>query len=202
MQTTLNRDAPASLSIDLPARPGAPGAGTGARLEIELDRGKIIRRVVADAERRQAIVAALESTGIAAVVPAQGRLIGNLSAWENIVLPLAYRDAAPARELEMRAESLFAQSGCSAQAMRAIAQRLPDRLSVYERRLVAFVRAMLAEPEVMVLDAVADGLPRADACRALGFAGLFRRHFPFRTTVHLEPERPAADDSPDDWESL
>ncbi len=180
-----------TLEIELPENsPG--GQATRRRLELVLDRGRVYRLIASPANRRQAIVAGLEASGLAAVVPASGRLIANLRVWENIVLPLAYRGAPPMRELEARAGALFEEFAYPGETGRLLASSLPDRLSLFERRLVAFVRAVLAEPEVLVLDAVAQGLARGEAARALAFSAVFLRHFPFRTAVHLEPERPEA----------
>ena len=59
---------------------------------------------------------------------------------------------------------------------------LPDRLSEFERRLAAFVRAMLAEPEIMVYDGLFDGLTRVEIEKAMGFDRLFR----LRPTTHRD----------------
>ena len=181
-----------SLTLALPRRP--PDSAGRQRLEITLDRGRTYRLVVPDPAQRQAIVSQLEACGIAALVPASGRLIANLKVWENIVLPLAYRGAVPTHELESRAEGLFAELGYPPEQVRDLAARLPDQLGALERRLAAFVRAMLAEPEVLVLDSVADGLARSEAARALVLGAIYLRRFPFRTVVHIEPEQPDSAD--------
>ena len=186
MHTAEDRMHPASLSLALPRRP--QDGADGRRLEITLDRGRTYRLVVPDSAQRRAIVSQLDACGIAALVPASGRLIANLKVWENIVLPLAYRGAVSTSELEARAAGVFAELGYSPEQVRDLAIRLPDQLGTLERRLVAFVRAMLAEPEVLVLDSVADGLTRSDAARAFALGAIYLRRFPFRTVVHIEPE--------------
>ena len=193
MHTAEDRMQAACLAIALPARPNE--SHRERRFEITLDRGRTYRLVVPDADRRQTIVNRLEASGTAAIVPASGRLIANLKVWENIVLPLAYRGATSIDELEACATALFAELGYPPDRIRALAGCLPDQISPMERRLAAFVRAMLAEPEVMVLDSVADGLTRGESARALALGALFLRRFPFRTVVHIEPE--AADSA--DW---
>lgn len=180
-----------TFAIDLPQTP-AGGQTARRRLELVLDQGRTYRLIAAPAGRRQAILSELEACGLAAVVPSSGRLIANLKVWENIVLPLAYRGTPSMPELEACASALFAEFGYCGESGRALASRLPDGLSLFERRLVAFVRALLAAPEVLVLDAVAQGLARAEAASALAFSAAFLRHFPFRTAVHIEPERPEA----------
>lgn len=178
-----------TLAIEL--APISPDRSAG-RIDIALDHGRNYRLIVPQSARRQAVLAALDASGLAAIVPSSGRLIANLKAWENIVLPLAYRGVTELPELESRATALFEEFGYPGERGRQLASSLPDRLSRYERRLVAFARAVLAEPELLVLDGVAEGLPRADAGHACAFGAAFLRRFPFRTVVHIEAERPEA----------
>lgn len=186
MHTAEARMHGACLAIALPPR---SRDGTEVRrLEITLDRGRTYRLVVPDAQRRRTIVNRLDASGLAAIVPASGRLIANLRVWENMVLPLAYRGGTATDELEARASALFAELGYSPAQVQSLASRLPDQIGTMERRLVAFVRAMLAEPEVLVLDSVADGLARSESARALALGSVYLRRFPFRTLVHVEPE--------------
>ena len=125
-----------------------------------------------------------------AIVAARGGLIGNLKVWENLVLPIAYRGEARLDELEARAESLFRELGVLRGRFAELCALLPDRLSEFERRLAAFVRAMLAEPEIMVYEGLFDGLTRAEIEKATDFDRLFRQHFPFRTAIYVDAEDP------------
>lgn len=175
-----------SLGVDIAASNGAPVR----HLEFALDCGAHHRLIIGDAQRRQSLIGAIEASGLAAVVPASGRLLANLKVWDNIILPLAYHGLPKTAELERRAIDLFNAFGYDAARARTIAQSMPERLDKFERRLAAFVRALLAEPQILVLDATVDGLAQQQRAQALSFGAAFLHRFPFRTVVHIEPEAP------------
>ncbi len=85
-----------------------------------------------------------------------GVLVSGLTALENVLLP-----AVPGRRvkaLEGRARELLEQLGVGARA----AHR-PDQLSVGERQRVAFARALLLEPAVLMIDEPTASLDRETA---------------------------------------
>ena len=161
------------------------------RVNLTLDAGQRYRAVVGKPALKAQLFRALSELAPVGVVAGDGGLIGNLKVWENLVLPVAYRGGAPLAELEARAERLFREAGILRARFAELCAGLPDRLSAFERRLAVFVRAMLAEPEIMVYDALFDGLARADAERAAGFDRVFQLHFPFRTALFVNSENSA-----------
>lgn len=121
-----------------------------------------------------------------AVVAHDGGLIGNLNVWENLSLPVQYHASQVGGGLEGRVMNLFRHCGLSGDPeIRRLFRKLPGALSLYEKRLVGFVRAMLVEPELMVYDRIYDGLARDDVDRVARFDRLFHLYFPFRISVLL-----------------
>lgn len=158
------------------------------RLEIELNRGRAYQAITSSPQIQIELVARLNATGQAAVVPPDGGMIGNLKVWENLVLPRAYHGRPQYAELEARAERIFGEFGITGSGFEELCTGLPDRLDRFERRLAAFVRAMLAEPEIMVYDSLFEGLTRGEVEKALAFDRIFHMHFPFRTSVFVTPD--------------
>jgi predicted ABC-type transport system involved in lysophospholipase L1 biosynthesis ATPase subunit len=164
---------------------------SGSRsLDLALNAGNRYRAIVSSPARKALLLRKLRDAAPVAIVAARGGLIGNLKVWENLVLPIAYRGEARLDELEARAERLFRELGILRGRFAELCALLPDRLSEFERRLAAFVRAMLAEPEIMVYEGLFDGLTRAEIEKAARFDQLFRLHFPFRTAIYVDAEDP------------
>jgi len=148
------------------------------RIELELDCGRVYHAIVGNTAVRQTLIERLVDTARAAIVTPDGGLIGNLKLWENLVLPAAYHGGAQNLELEQRAMRLFTQFGISGAGFETLCMTLPDHLGRFERRLSAFVRAMLTEPRIMVYDSLFDGLSREEAGKVLAFDRIFHAQFP------------------------
>ena len=119
---------------------------------------------------------------IGVLTPAVG-LISNLNAWENISLPAAYHGAPPIAGVVQTAQEALAALG--AEPRRFLA-RLPHELGTFERKLVAFVRLLVARPELVVFDALDEGLNRDECGRAACFAGEYRARHPSGTLVLVD----------------
>jgi ABC-type arginine transport system ATPase subunit len=167
--------------LSLAATPG------GTQVGLELDRGRAYRLIAGDAGRRS-LIAQLAHTGIAALVPCEGGLIGNLKVWENLCLPLAWQARSNSAEIEARAREILKDFGFTGERFAGLCRALPEGLSRFECRVVAFVRAMLVEPEVMVYDRLFEGLTLSQARESTRIDAVFHRHFPFRTSLYLESD--------------
>ena len=105
-------------------------------------------------------------------VPANGGLLSNLNAWENISLPIAYHAAEPRGALA-EVHALLNELGGVDDALLA---KLPDDMTLYERRLAAYIRALLEAPDLLVVDDAETGLgatkrqARDSICRGLSDA--------------------------------
>ena len=94
---------------------------------------------------------------VGAVSPIVG-LITNLNAWENIALPAAYHGSPPLEQVATLAHEVLAGFGADPRDFLA---RIPDELGMLERKMATFVRSLVAAPELMVFDALEDGLSSA-----------------------------------------
>ncbi len=113
-------------------------------------------------------------------VPASGGLMSSLNAWENISLPLAYHAPRklPGALREVRA--LLQELGADLLA------KLPEHMTLYERRLAAYVRALLDDPELLVVESVAAGLGPTKRARAGRFAEVYQARRPGGTFVQFD----------------
>lgn len=170
----------APRSIRLPALAVAGGVAP----EFELDRGRHYRVVASRPEARRALINALGDTGLTALVPGDGGLIGNLTVLENILLPGLWQGRESRPVLAAEARAWLARLG----AREGLAARLPEELTRFECRLAAYVRGLLANPEVLVFEGLFQGLDRTDSAAAEALAVTYRRHFPFRTAIDVEPD--------------
>lgn len=151
-----------------------------------LARGHSYFATVQSESQRDRLLHQLSALQDAAVVACDGGLISNLTGWDNLSLPVSFHSLQVMGGLQQRARELFAGCGMADwPAVNALLGELPDEMSLYERRLVGFVRAMLVEPELMVYDTIYDNLARDDVKRVQRFDTLFHRYFPFRISVLL-----------------
>jgi phospholipid/cholesterol/gamma-HCH transport system ATP-binding protein len=149
---------------ELEWRDGAPLVLFGA------DVGK-----VSDAERRRL----MRRVGF---VPANGGLLSNLNAWENISLPIAYH--AP-QDLEAALAEVHALLDELGGVDGGLLAKLPDDMTLYERRLAAYIRAVLEAPDLLVVDDAETGLGAAKRRRASRFAEVYRTRCPGGTYVEF-----------------
>ena len=119
---------------------------------------------------------------VGAVSPVVG-LITNLNAWENISLPAAYHRTAPLEKVASLAYEVIGAFGAEPDALLA---RVPDELSMLERKIAAFVRLLVAAPELLIFDALEEGLSHSECkCTAL-FEAVYRTYQPAGTVVYLD----------------
>ncbi len=152
--------------------------------------------VVRSESQRQALLKNLGDQSGVVIVPHNGGLISNLRIWENIILPVQYHGIEVAGELEDNVGQLLSECGVEGPAASELLLKLPDQLSLYEKRLVGFVRAMLMSPELIIYDSTIEGLSRKELARAVKFDSVFRLHYPFRTSVLVSFEEYRDKDNP------
>ena len=119
---------------------------------------------------------------VGAVSPIVG-LITNLNAWENIALPAAYHGAPPLEQVAMLAREVLAAFGAQPRHFLA---RIPDELGMLERKMAAFVRSLVTAPELMVFDALEDGLSYAECRHAARFEAEYRARQPQGTVLYVD----------------
>ena len=140
--------------------------------------------VVRSESQRAALLKNLGEQPGVFLVPHNGGLISNLRVWENIILPVQYHGVEVAGILEENVAQLLGKCGMEDEnAISELLMKLPDQLSLYEKRLVGFIRAMLMSPELIIYDAINEGLSRKELARVVKFDKVFRLYFPFRTSA-------------------
>lgn len=115
-------------------------------------------------------------------VPANGGLLSNLNAWENISLPVAYHAPQSLGGALAEVHALLNELGGADDALLA---KLPDDMTLYERRLAAYIRALLEAPDLLVVDDAETGLGATKRRRATRFAEVYRTRFPGGTYVEF-----------------
>jgi predicted ABC-type transport system involved in lysophospholipase L1 biosynthesis ATPase subunit len=115
-----------------------------------------------------------------AFVPAHGGLISNLNAWENISLPVGYHAPARLAGVPAQVRALLEELGGT---------ELPEHMTLYERRLAAYIRALLEEPQLLVAENLAAGLGPTKRKRAARFADTYHARCPGGTFVQLDDSR-------------
>ena len=116
-------------------------------------------------------------------VPANGGLMSSLNGWENISLPIAYH--APDR-LHAALADVHALLDELGGVEDNLLGKLPEHMSLYERRLAAYLRALLASPELLVAESLAAGLGPTKRSRTARFAEVYRARCPGGTFVQFE----------------
>ena len=119
---------------------------------------------------------------VGAISPVVG-LINNLNAWENISLPAAYHGSPPLERVAEIAHHVLERFGAEPQAFLA---RLPDDLTPLERKIAAFARLLVAAPELVVFDALGEGLSRQESARISGFEAEYRSRQPGGTLLYVD----------------
>ena len=114
------------------------------------------------------------------------RLMSNLNAWENISLAAAYHGTPPLERVARTAHEVLRTLGMDPRALLA---RLPEELGSLERKLIAFVRLITAEPELAVFDSVDEGLSAGESSLSARFEAEYRSRQPAGSLLHIDSER-------------
>ena len=122
------------------------------------------------------------------VVPADGGLISNLKAWENLLLPAWYHRGLTAQEAERPVAGIFEQLEPGEAGLKRRMGELPGQLSLYERRVVALARAMLLEPDILIYDFTFAGLERDAAQRLMKLTSEYHDKKAGRVSLYLCPD--------------
>ena len=116
-------------------------------------------------------------------VPADGGLMSTLNAWENISLPVAYHTPRKLADALGEVHELLRELGGVDPAVLA---KLPEDMTLYERRLAAYIRALLERPQLLVVEDLADGLGPTKRRRTARFADVYHARCPDGTYVQVE----------------
>jgi ABC-type proline/glycine betaine transport system ATPase subunit len=98
-------------------------------------------------------------------VPEDGGLLGNLPAWENILLATQWHAPAALTSLETRVREWCKELGYDGGALSVLFSRQPALLSEEDRLLMGWLRQMMSRPQVVVMRA--DAIPRGRLSKTL-----------------------------------
>lgn len=142
-----------------------------------------------DSKQKAALLSQLPPPPQTAQVTADGGLISNLKVLDNILLPATYHYKRSMAELERQIVGLLSECGMTEAEIRTFAGKSPAHLSLLERRLAGFVRAVLLEPGTMVYDSLWDDLSKHEEALVLKFDDLFRARYPEAMSIYLHNGR-------------
>lgn len=154
-------------------------ARTGTAEELELFGVKIHHLKPRERQRMRARVGA--------VSPVVG-LINNLNAWENISLPAAYHRTAALEDVVTLAHEVIGAFGGEPEAFLA---RVPDELSMLERKVAALARLLVSAPELIIFDALEEGLSHSECKHAARFEAVYRAYQPAGTVLYVDTREDA-----------
>ena len=123
-----------------------------------------------------------ESGHDVAVAFEDGGLLQSLDAWGNTLLPVMFRGTEDAATAERRARGFLAALGRKPAEFIGVPGSL---LTLYERRLLGFVRAVLVEPRLLVLDRLFEDLGGDERQGIAACIELFGRRYPLRRMLYL-----------------
>lgn len=110
-------------------------------------------------------------------------LVSSLNAWENISLPAAYHGHPRLQDVVRLAHEVLSAFGIEPDRFLA---RLPDELGMLERKVAAFIRGLVTAPDLMLLDALEDGLSPQECRRVIQFESVYRARQPAGTVLYVE----------------
>ena len=118
-----------------------------------------------------------------ALLPADGGLLSNLNAWENIVLPTGFHRPRRMRGIEAEVNDLLRGFGADP---RELLDKLPEKMTSYERKLTGYVRIALEKPDLMLVEDPQGGLEAAERAAAARFSSRYLESCPGGTFVQLD----------------
>jgi len=116
-------------------------------------------------------------------VPADGGLISSLNGWENVTLPVAYHQPRRIPHLFDEVRELLEDLGGVEDDL---LHKLPEEMTPYEKRLTAYVRALLEKPALLLVENAAAGLGPTKRRRTARFAEAYHARCAGGTYVQLE----------------
>lgn len=125
----------------------------------------------------------LALAGRVGFVPANGGLISSLNGWENITLPVAYHAPQRIPQLFDEVHELLDDLGGIEDSL---LRKLPEEMTLYEKRLAAYVRALLEKPALLLVESAAAGLGPTKRKRTARFAEAYHARCAGGTFVALE----------------
>ncbi|HET7199060.1 MAG TPA: hypothetical protein VFI86_10355 [Burkholderiales bacterium] len=119
---------------------------------------------------------------VGALSPVVG-LITSLNLWENVSLAAAYHGSPPLERVAGIADDVLGAFGIEPRPFLA---RLPEDLAPLEAKIAALIRLLAVAPELVLVDALEEGLSRAERPRAALFESELRARLPAATLLFVD----------------
>jgi len=133
-------------------------------------------------------VTLMDLRGRIGIIPFSGGLVSNLKVWENIFLPLMYHTGEPTLQDEEVAAGYLKEFEYTGRKM-----ALPAHLSLYEKRVFAFIRAAMMKPELMLYCNSMEKISTPEQKLLLKAINLFHTEKPERTSILVTSSDDVAD---------
>jgi len=114
------------------------------------------------------------------IIPFQGGLVSNLKMWENIFLPYYYHTGKPKPEDDELALNYLKKLNCSEKHL-----AFPAHLSLYEKRVAAFTRAAIMQPDIMIYCNTLERISELDQASLASVLDDFHTEKTGRTSIYL-----------------
>ncbi len=118
-----------------------------------------------------------------AFLAADGGLLSNLNAWENIILPLACHHPERLQGIDAEVHALITELGGAPQMLLG---KLPEEMTPLEKKITGFIRILLEAPDLVLVENFAAGLDSAERTRLPYFANTYHARYAGGTFVQLE----------------
>lgn len=116
-------------------------------------------------------------------------LLSGFSVRENVYMPLQHRHPCALQELHQRTKLLCDFGGIATPLL----ERKADELSALEQIQASFLQAAVGEPDLLVFDAVFEGLTFSDQDRVAKLVSGYHSLYPLRRVLYLGYVPPPSD---------
>ena len=140
--------------------------------------GAIYRVVARDPAVCSRLIEEVLRSPQAELLPRSGGLLSNLSVLENVVLPAVYHRRFARTQLAELVYRDFDDCGMTRAEAEELCGRAVSDLTLFERRLVALVRALIMRPALLVMERAFEGLASQDMQRVALFPEYYHRSVP------------------------
>lgn len=155
------------------------------QLLFDLDQGYRYSVVVHSEEDKARFLELFLRPPETAIISPDGGLLNNIRIDENLLLPVSYHGLLT-ESIEQDIAELFGVCGLNETESHELLTKLPGQISLYQKRLVGFVRSVLMKPRAMVYDSVWGGVSKAEIEQIQRFDSFYRRYSPAYTAIYLD----------------
>jgi phospholipid/cholesterol/gamma-HCH transport system ATP-binding protein len=114
------------------------------------------------------------------IVSFHGGLVSNLKMWENVFLPYYYHIGKPTPADDELADNYLNRLNCAGKHM-----AFPAHLSLFEKRVAAFTRAALMQPDIMIYCNTLERISKPEQARLAPVLEEFHLEKAVRTSIYL-----------------